>query len=70
MKRWHFNQTKGYVKALHTTYVKIQELEDQIEEEKLNDEEEQEKETKAANKPENDETTPIKKLLMKGKKVT
>jgi len=30
MRRWHFNQTKGYVKAFETTYVKIQELEDQI----------------------------------------
>jgi hypothetical protein len=28
-----FDQTKGYVKALDATYVKIQELEDQIEEE-------------------------------------
>jgi hypothetical protein len=35
MKRWHFNQTKGYVKALDVTYVKIQELQDQIEEEMM-----------------------------------
>ncbi len=35
MKRWHFDQTKGYVKALDATYVRIQELENQIEEEKL-----------------------------------
>ncbi len=34
MKRWHFDQTKGYVKAVDATYVKIQELEHQIEEEK------------------------------------
>ncbi len=40
MKRWHFDQTKGYVKTLDATYVKIQELQDQIEEEELNDEEE------------------------------
>jgi hypothetical protein len=62
MKQWHFNQAKGYVKALDVTYVWIQELEDQIEEEERNDEEEQEKETKVANKPKDYETTPIKKL--------
>ncbi len=45
-------------------------MEDQIEEEKLNDEEEQEKEMKATDKPKNDEATPIGKLLMKGKEVT
>jgi hypothetical protein len=39
IKQWHFDQTKGYVKALDAMYVKIQELEDQIEEEELNDEE-------------------------------
>ncbi len=70
MKQWHFDQTKGYVKALDAMYVKIQELEDQIEEEELNDEEEQEKETEAADKFEDDETTPIGKLFMKRKEVT
>jgi hypothetical protein len=40
MKRWHFDQTKGYIKALNAMYVKIQELEDQIEEEELNDDKE------------------------------
>jgi len=38
MKTWHFDQTKGYVKVLDATYVKIQELEDQIVEEELKDE--------------------------------
>jgi hypothetical protein len=38
MRQWHFNQIKGYVKALDVAYVRIQELEDQIEEEELNDE--------------------------------
>jgi hypothetical protein len=70
MKQWHFNQTIGYVKALDVMYVKIQELEYQIEEEELNDEEEHEKETKAVHKPKDDETTPNGKLLMKGKEVT
>jgi hypothetical protein len=28
MRWWHFNQTKGYVKTLDATYVRIQELED------------------------------------------
>jgi len=46
------------------------ELEDQIEEEELNNEKEQKKETEATNKLEDDETTPIGKLLMKGKEVT
>jgi len=70
MRQWHFNQTKGYVKPLDVMYVKIQELEDQIEEKELNDEEEHEKETKAVDKPKDDETTPIGKLFMKGKEVT
>ncbi len=35
MKRWHFDQIKGYVKALDATYVKIQEVQDQIEEEMM-----------------------------------
>jgi hypothetical protein len=70
MKRWHFDQIKGNVKVLDVTYVKILELEDQIEEEELNDEEEQEKEKEVANELENDETTPIGELLMKGKEVT
>jgi hypothetical protein len=39
MKQWHFDQTQGYVKALDAMYVKMQELEDQIEEEELNNEE-------------------------------
>jgi hypothetical protein len=43
MWKQHFNQTKGYVKVFGARYVKIQELEDQIEEEEINDEEEQEK---------------------------
>ncbi len=68
MKRWHFDQTKGYIKALNAMYVKIQELEDQIEEEELNDEKEQERETEATYKLEDDETTPIGKLFMKGRK--
>ncbi len=46
------------------------ELEDQIEEEELNNEKEQKKEMEATNKLEDDETTPIGKLLMKGKEVT
>jgi hypothetical protein len=70
MKQWHFNQTKGYVKPLDVMYVKIQKLEDQIEEKELIDEKEHEKETKAIDKPKDDETTPIGKLLMKGKEVT
>jgi len=45
-------------------------LEDRIEEEELNNEEEQKKEMEATNKPKDDETTPIGKLLMKGKEVT
>ncbi len=44
--RSHFDQTKGYVKALDATYVKIQELKDKIEEEELNDEKEHEKRRK------------------------
>jgi hypothetical protein len=40
MRRWHFDQTKVYVKAFDATYVKIKELEDRIEEEELNDEHE------------------------------
>jgi hypothetical protein len=43
LKRWHFDQTKGYGIALDAMYVKIQELKDQIEEEKLNDEKKHEK---------------------------
>jgi predicted amidophosphoribosyltransferase len=67
MKKWHFDQIKRNVKALDATYVKILQLEDQSEEEQLNDEEEQEKEKESTYKLENDETTPIGKLLMKGK---
>ncbi len=67
MKRWHIDQTKGYVKALDATYVKIQKLKDQIEEEELNDEEESKKQTEVIKY---DETTPIGKLLMKRKEVT
>jgi hypothetical protein len=71
MRRRHFNQAKGYAKAFEVTYVKIQELEDQIEEEEINDEEEHgKKKTKAVDKLEDDETTPIKELLMKGKEAT
>ncbi len=67
MKRWHFDQTKCYVKALDATYVKIQKLKDQIEEEELSDKEESEKQTEVIKY---DEATPIGKLLMKRKEVT
>ncbi len=70
MKWWHFDQTKGYVKTLDATHVRIQKLENQIEEEELNDEEEQEKKTETIDKLEDDEIIPIGKLLMKGKEVT
>jgi hypothetical protein len=43
MRRWHFDQTKGYGIVLDAMYVKIQELKDQIEEEELNDEKKHEK---------------------------
>ncbi len=68
MKTWHYDQTKGYVKVLDATYVKIQKLEDQIVEEELNDEKKQE-ETKITNKLEDDERTPMGKLLTKGKEI-
>jgi hypothetical protein len=70
MKRWHFNQTKGYGIALDAMYARIQELKYQIQEEELNDEEKHEKKTEAIDKLEDDETTPVGKLLMKGKEVT
>jgi hypothetical protein len=69
MKRQHFDQTKGYVKAFNAMYVKIQDLENQIEEEELNDEEEHEKEMEATDKLGDDETIPIGKLFMKGKEI-
>lgn len=49
-------------------HVKIQKLEDQIVEEELNDEKKQE-ETKITNKLEDDERTPMGKLLTKGKEI-
>ncbi len=69
MKRWHFDQTKGYIKALDATYVRIRQLEDQIKEEELNDDDEQKNKMEVAEKLENDEITPIGKLFMKGKEV-
>jgi hypothetical protein len=45
MRKWHFDQIKGYIKALDATYVRIQEMEDQINEEELNDDENQKNKT-------------------------
>ncbi len=65
-----FDQTKGYVIALDAMYVKIQELEDQIEDEKLNDEEKQEKKQKQQTNLKMMKQLPLGSLLMKGKEVT